>query len=109
MALTKNTHLESLFVRGDGKGGIQGAHVEYLEIVMDGDEELARTLAHSTRDVPHPRDSYRLLGELGATIDLLKVGETGAIHLEGSIGCYALTAAPGPLSVISTVSIGYRP
>ena len=42
MALTKNTHLESLFVRGDGKGGIQGAHVEYLEIVMDGTQEIAR-------------------------------------------------------------------
>ena len=42
MALTKNTHLESLFVRGDGKGGIQGAHVEYLEIVMDGTQEVAR-------------------------------------------------------------------
>lgn len=34
-------------------------------------EELTRTLAHSTRDVPHPRDSYRLLGELSATIDHL--------------------------------------
>ena len=42
MALTKNTHLESLFVRGDGNGGIQGAHVEYLEVIKDGDEELAR-------------------------------------------------------------------
>ena len=42
MALTKNTHLESFFVRGDGKGGIQGAHIEYLEVIKDGDEELAR-------------------------------------------------------------------
>lgn len=41
-----------------------------LEIAAEA-EELARTLAHSTRDVPHPRDSYRLLGELGATIDHL--------------------------------------
>lgn len=32
-------------------------------------EELTRTLAHSTRDVPHPCDSYRMLGELGAIID----------------------------------------
>lgn len=41
-----------------------------LEIAAEV-EELARALAHSTRDVPHPRDSYRLLGELGATIDHL--------------------------------------
>lgn len=34
-------------------------------------EELARTLAHSTRDVPHPRDSYRLLGELESIISHL--------------------------------------
>ena len=32
-------------------------------------EELTRTLAHSTRDVPNPQDSYRILGELGAIID----------------------------------------
>ncbi|AQP45888.1 hypothetical protein ACWIFB_16390 [Dietzia sp. NPDC055340] len=41
-----------------------------LEIAAEV-EELARTLAHSTRAVPHPIDSYRLLGELGATIDHL--------------------------------------
>lgn len=28
--------------------------------------ELARTLAHSTRDIPRPSDSYALLGELSA-------------------------------------------
>ena len=42
MTITKNTFLESFFVRGDGNGGIQGAHVEYLEVIKDGDEELAR-------------------------------------------------------------------
>ena len=42
MQTTKNTFLESFFVRGDGNGGIQGAHVEYLEVIKDGDEELAR-------------------------------------------------------------------
>lgn len=41
-----------------------------LEIAAEV-EELARALAHSTCEVPHPRDSYRLLGELGATIDHL--------------------------------------
>ena len=44
MPITKNTFLESFFVRGDGSGGIQGAHVEYLEVIKDGDEELARKI-----------------------------------------------------------------
>lgn len=44
MPITKNTFLESFFVRGDGNGGIQGAHVEYLEVIKDGDEELARRI-----------------------------------------------------------------
>lgn len=35
-------------------------------------EELTRTLAHSTRAVPVPADSYRLLGELRATVDHLE-------------------------------------
>lgn len=35
-------------------------------------EAAARTLAHSTRTVPSPADSYDLLGELGATIDHLE-------------------------------------
>lgn len=41
-----------------------------LEIAAET-EELTRTLAHSTRDVPHPLQSYRMLGELGATLDHL--------------------------------------
>src|SRR5690625_5351761 len=35
-------------------------------------EEAARSLAHSTRDVPVPADSYAMLGELRATIDSLE-------------------------------------
>lgn len=35
-------------------------------------EEAARTLAHSTRDVPNPIDSYRLLAELNRTTDHLQ-------------------------------------
>ena len=42
MPIAKKTFLESFFIRGDGNGGIQGAHVEYLEVIKDGDEELAR-------------------------------------------------------------------
>lgn len=34
-------------------------------------EAAARTLAHSTRAVPNPADSYELLGELSATADHL--------------------------------------
>ncbi|GAA1681186.1 hypothetical protein GCM10010977_32280 [Citricoccus zhacaiensis] len=34
-------------------------------------EQAARVLAHSTRTVPVPSDSYRLLGELNATTDHL--------------------------------------
>lgn len=39
-----------------------------LEVAREA-KELLRTLAHSTRDVPNPRDSYSILGELGAIID----------------------------------------
>src|SRR5690606_39287110 len=35
-------------------------------------EERARMLAHSTRSVPVPSDSYFLLGELRATVDDLE-------------------------------------
>lgn len=42
----------------------------------------ARTLAHSTRNVPAPSDSYTLLGELTATIDDLEqvCRQLGAWH-----------------------------
>lgn len=37
-------------------------------------QELSRTLAHSTRAVPKPSESYRLLGELSSTVtDLAQV------------------------------------
>lgn len=35
-------------------------------------EAAARTLAHSTRDVPVPADSYVLLGELGSATTLIQ-------------------------------------
>lgn len=35
-------------------------------------EGQARTLAHSTRDVPSPPESYDMLGELRSTLDLLE-------------------------------------
>ena len=55
--------------------------------------ETARTLAHSTRNVPVPSDSYSLLGELRATVDALEqvcrqlsawhAGVVDGIHYEG--------------------------
>ena len=41
---------------------------QQLDVAREA-EELLHTLAHSTRDVPNPRDSYSMLGELGAIID----------------------------------------
>lgn len=40
--------------------------------VAEAMEKEARTLAHSTRNVPNPPDSYRLLGELTATVSHLE-------------------------------------
>ncbi len=46
---------------------------DYRQIEVASEvEQSARTLAHSTRDVPTPSDSYALLGELGATVDHLE-------------------------------------
>src|SRR3546814_8076620 len=42
-----------------------------VEVARDLSSQ-ARTLAHSTRDVPAPFDSYTLLGELVATVDDLQ-------------------------------------
>lgn len=40
--------------------------------IARGLEEHARSLAHSTRDIPRPSDSYTMLGELTATLDSLE-------------------------------------
>ena len=37
-------------------------------------EALAKTLAHSTRDIPTPSDSYALLAELATTIESIEQG-----------------------------------
>lgn len=42
-----------------------------LEIAREV-EELTRTLAHSTRTVPHPNESYNLIAELGLIVDHLQ-------------------------------------
>lgn len=53
-------------------------------------EELSRTLVHSTRDVPSPRDSYALLGELVATVDHLEqvAGQLAAWHARTEDGTH---------------------
>lgn len=44
--------------------------------------EAARTLAHSTRSIPNPSDSYQLLGALGAVQEALAqiYAQTAAWH-----------------------------
>lgn len=53
-------------------------------------EATARTLAHSTRTVPNPADSYALLGDLGATIEhLVQVcGQLGRWHSQVQEGVH---------------------
>lgn len=70
---------------------------EYRQLeIIEHVEALTRTLAHSTRNVPLPRESYSMLGELGACIrHLAQVTEQLAgwhnrvedgIHYEGEDG-----------------------
>ena len=63
----------------------QVAHQDLAEVQVEVARDLsaqARTLAHSTRDVPAPFDSYTLLGELVATVDDLEqvCRQLGAWH-----------------------------
>lgn len=53
-------------------------------------EDLTRTLAHSTRDVPKPRESYKMLGELGAVVDNLAqvMAQLGAWHARAEDGIH---------------------
>lgn len=47
-------------------------------------------------------------GHIGGSIDLWKLGTSGALHLDGRVGAYAFTQAPGPVSVSTTLAVGYR-
>lgn len=48
-------------------------NAEHRQVELAAEAEAAtRSLAHSTRDVPNPIDSYRLLSELGPTVDHLQ-------------------------------------
>lgn len=52
-----------------------------VEVARDLSDQ-ARTLAHSTRDVPAPFDSYTMLGHLTGTVDALEqvCRQLGAWH-----------------------------
>lgn len=48
-------------------------------------------------------------GHVAGSIDLLKLGATGALQLDTTVGASALTLAPGPISMVTTLGLGYRP
>ena len=48
-------------------------------------------------------------GHVDGSFDLLKVGAAGTLQLDASVGAYALTQAPGPISMMTTIGVGYRP
>ncbi len=48
-------------------------------------------------------------GQIRLTADLLRLGPSGALQAEGGLTIEALTAAPGPLTISTTLGIGYRP
>ncbi|MDR6794868.1 hypothetical protein J2W89_004050 [Pseudarthrobacter oxydans] len=58
-----------------------------LEIAREV-EALTRTLAHSTRTVPNPSESYNLLAELWLTVDhLQQVSQQLAQWHQGGLCC----------------------
>ena len=48
-------------------------------------------------------------GQVRLSVDLMHVGPSGALQADGGLIVQALTAAPGPLTVATTLGIGYRP
>lgn len=48
-------------------------------------------------------------GHIGGSVDLLHVGPSGVLQLDTNVGAYALTTAPGPVSILTTLGLGYRP
>lgn len=70
----------------------------------------AGALLISRRTIPG-RSMWTVMlgGHVAGSIDLLKLGATGALQLDTTLGAYALTLAPGPISVLTTLGLGYRP
>jgi hypothetical protein len=48
-------------------------------------------------------------GHVDGSVDLWRIGATSALHLTTSVGVSALTVAPGPVSVSTSLALGYRP
>lgn len=70
----------------------------------------AGALVLSRRTVPG-RSMWTVMlgGHVGGTVDLWRRGPSSALILDTSVGAYALTLAPGPVSMLTTLSVGYRP
>jgi hypothetical protein len=70
----------------------------------------AGALLISRRTIPG-RSMWTVMlgGHVGGSVDLLKLGATGALQLDTTVGAYALTLAPGPVSMVTTLGLGYRP
>jgi hypothetical protein len=48
-------------------------------------------------------------GRLDSTVDLVRIGATGALQALAGLSGQVLTSAPGPLAVVTTFGLGYRP
>ena len=48
-------------------------------------------------------------GQVRLNIDLLRIGPSGALQADASLAVQALTAAPGPFTIATTLGLGYRP
>lgn len=48
-------------------------------------------------------------GQLRVSIDMLRIGPTGALQADAGVAVQALTLAPGPLTIATTLGLGYRP
>ena len=48
-------------------------------------------------------------GQLRVSIDMLRIGPSGALQADAGVAVQALTLAPGPLTIATTLGLGYRP
>lgn len=48
-------------------------------------------------------------GQVRLNIDLLRIGPSGALQADAGLAVQALTAAPGPFTIATTLGVGYRP
>ena len=48
-------------------------------------------------------------GRLDGAVDLIRIGATGALQALAGLSGQVLTSAPGPLAVVTTIGLSYRP